>query len=371
MSGKIAVKRLTASDLTLFAYQFRNFPAGKQKAININANILIDELYPALKSNTASIPQRFPIDLYLYGPSYGNELNLQRKILKQEKNWRLDGELVYNPEEEPDRFNLLAPGDFAIFEFNEGVYPDTIKINLLANAAIGDKGLHFEFDSLLATEKMIIISSKKLEQIISQANPDQKHPIYNFIGDADIEDIALGGSQARERILSKPSRRKMSAEEFLRTKANIDRVGLLGEQFVNDYLSKLLEEGKINSFEWVSRSNVINPYDFWLSYDGVAKIFLDVKSTEGEFQRILHVSYSELKQMSIETEQYDIYRIYNIEDSTAQLQVCENMKNFATNILNTLNTLPQGVASDSISFSPNLLSFNSPITIELNQQSAE
>jgi len=48
MSRKLAVKRLTTSDLTFFEWHFKNRPAGKQKAINLNADVF-NELYPTLR----------------------------------------------------------------------------------------------------------------------------------------------------------------------------------------------------------------------------------------------------------------------------------------------------------------------------------
>lgn len=40
MSTKIAVKKLTASDLTFFEWHFKNRNAGNQKAINLNRNVM-------------------------------------------------------------------------------------------------------------------------------------------------------------------------------------------------------------------------------------------------------------------------------------------------------------------------------------------
>ena len=47
MADRIAIKRLTASDCTLFEAVFRSIDAGNQKSINLNADVLIDRLYPA------------------------------------------------------------------------------------------------------------------------------------------------------------------------------------------------------------------------------------------------------------------------------------------------------------------------------------
>ena len=65
---KLALKRLTASDLTLFEWQFRNRPAGNQKAINLNRNVFIDILYPALPEVAEDHDGRLPLDVTIYGP---------------------------------------------------------------------------------------------------------------------------------------------------------------------------------------------------------------------------------------------------------------------------------------------------------------
>src|SRR5690349_10097613 len=125
MPRKLALKRLTASDLTLFKWHFQNHPAGKQKAFNLDANVLVGRLFPQL-GEPALVPHpRYPLGLYLYGPGLAPANNLQRKILKQQKNWRLNGELIDNPVENPELYNVLAPGDFALFEFSDGAVPTT------------------------------------------------------------------------------------------------------------------------------------------------------------------------------------------------------------------------------------------------------
>ena len=85
MPRKLALKRLTASDLTLFKWHFQNHPAGKQKAFNLDASVLVDELYPQL-GEPALVPQpRYPLDLYLCGPGLAPANNLQRKILNSRR----------------------------------------------------------------------------------------------------------------------------------------------------------------------------------------------------------------------------------------------------------------------------------------------
>src|SRR5438445_3381780 len=113
MPRRLAVKRLTASDLTFFEYQVRTRDVGNQKAINLNADVFIDQLYPVLPDYAVETAGRIPIDLSVYGPNAAPLHDLQRKIVKfgSYKNWRLNGEFVHNPDDSPERYNSLEPGD--------------------------------------------------------------------------------------------------------------------------------------------------------------------------------------------------------------------------------------------------------------------
>src|SRR5688500_2960249 len=97
---RLILKRLPASDLTFFEWQHRNRPAGNQKAITLNADVFVAQMYPALPQIAAESDGRLPIDLVIHGPGLRPPVNLQRKIIKHGsyKNWRLDGEFIYNPE---------------------------------------------------------------------------------------------------------------------------------------------------------------------------------------------------------------------------------------------------------------------------------
>src|SRR5438552_8409291 len=102
MNRKIAIKRLTKSDLTFFIWHFENMSAGNQKAINLNSDIFVDTLYPGIQEAALKQDNRFPLNLYISGPSSAEAINLQRKIVKGPayKNWRLDGEFV---RDDPER----------------------------------------------------------------------------------------------------------------------------------------------------------------------------------------------------------------------------------------------------------------------------
>jgi hypothetical protein len=100
MPAKLAVKRLTGSDLTLFAHQFHTTPRGKQKAINLNADVFVSEFYPAIGQSPIDVPQRFPIDLYIYGPGLLGEYNRHYQAscaLSAAICWR--NRRLYNPQQ--------------------------------------------------------------------------------------------------------------------------------------------------------------------------------------------------------------------------------------------------------------------------------
>ena len=112
MVRKLSVKRLTVSDLTLFEWHFRNQEkGGNQKAINLNRDVFIDELFPSVPEVAQQNDNRLPLDLHIYGPGLYPLHNVQRKIIKQPgsyKNWRLDGEFIHNPIDEQERYNKLG-----------------------------------------------------------------------------------------------------------------------------------------------------------------------------------------------------------------------------------------------------------------------
>lgn len=355
MAGHLAIKRLSASDLTLFAYQYREVPAGNQKALNLNANIFVGKFYPALRQSGDQ--DRFPIDLYLYGPGTADEYNLQRKILKQEKNWRLDGEMIHNPEDQPQRFDHLAPNDLAVFEFNDAAFPDTVRVLFLSASSPEDGPLIAPLNELLGTSSMVSVSVADLERVLKDPLIAPDHALRGFVISADPESLILEGPVVPQSLVSMRARPRLSFEALQRIRESAGRLGRLGEELVNDYLQALRDSGQIHSFEWVSRIDAISPYDFWFSMDGQDRVLLDVKATKGDFDRALHVSHAELKRMADGPERYDLYRVFAINEGNGSLRVAKDTGGFARSILATLEQLPAGVFADGVTIAPAMLMF--------------
>lgn len=109
------------------------------------------------------------------------------------------------------------------------------------------------------------------------------------------------------------------------------------------------------------RDRTICPWDFHLT-TASAEVRIDVKSTAGAHDASFHISMAELV-AAAEGPRYDIYRVSEMDDETGVLRIAEDVGDFAASILGVLTTLPKGVRPDSLSISPALLTWSTPIPI--------
>lgn len=368
MNKKLAVKRLTASDLGFFEWHFRNLNAGNQKGINLNADVFVEQLYPSLPELTVRNNGRIPLDLFLYGPGSAGELNLQRKIIKiaSYKNWRLNGEFI---REDPSRFEILRAGDFAVMEFTGEGVPSSARLVLLAAADSQDKRI---CDVLsLRVRSMVALTEASLREVFTTSGVSDDHPITELLLEEVLEDAAQNGEVGVRRILSRRSSRRVSKEDLLLARERADEIGTAGEELINSYLIGLQSTEAIRGFEWTSASNSVASFDFEVrEVDGTTTL-IDVKATTGSFDRVFHASISELRQMVTTDNSYRIYRVYEMENGTARLSVSDPMKAVAGNILASFDQIPEGVTIDSVSILPNSLHFNEAGTIRLQDTKEE
>jgi hypothetical protein len=358
MPRKLALKRLTASDLTLFKWHFRNSHRGNQKAFNLDARLLVGALYPQLGEGSEIPNPRYPIDLYLFGPGLAPPHNLQRKILRQQKNWRLNGEMIDNPENEPERYNVLVEGDFAFFEFSGNVVPTTAKIVLIAGSEAADAGLHGELARQFPEGSMWLIEESGVAAILDAARPDEEHPLYDWVESDAIEDAALGGAEGIAKVVVRRSGRAISPEDFMRSRQLAEQVGVSGEELLNGYFEREFDDGRIAQFEWTASINAVSPFDFWISHQDEVRRLVDAKSTGGRFTNPIHMSLSELRTAVEGDVPYDIYRLYEVTDSSARVRIAENIGPALREVHTKLMSLPLGVSVDAISVHPDQLPFS-------------
>jgi Protein NO VEIN, C-terminal len=361
--SKLALKRLTASDLTFFEWQFQHRNAGNQKAINLNADVFISVLFPALPSLGND---RLPIDLYLYGPAGKAELNLQRKIIKggNYKNWRLNGETVHNPDDDPSRFDVLVEGDIAVFEFDEGVFPTQARCVLLAAAIAEDAPLHARLAPLLRTKSMVPIDERTLETLVTEAGLPAEHSVHALLLDADLEDAAQGGLEGTRHLRRRRATRRIQRGDLLEAKRRAEENGQRGEELVNAHFQQRLDAGEFKSFVWEAAENAIAPYDFRVEHHDGTSECIDVKSTAYDFSRPIHISLAELEEMG-EKSRYSLYRVYDLGETSASLRVAVSLNAFAKSVTEALSKLPHGVVADGVALHPETIGFSKSIRISI------
>ena len=272
-----AVKKLTRSDLTFFEHQFRRQQAGNQKSINLNADVFVEMIFPYARTVAAGQPHQFPVKLQIYGPSLRRTPDHKtRKVIAaggRQKNWRLNGEFVPDPAEDPTRYHALAAGDLAVFAFEEGQFqpvPASIAIVLISQAENADAQVLSTLLDLLTGRSMALLSADTLA-LVSGASPTD-HPVRELIDielDAALEEAAQGSTDAIRKLTARPSLRRMSAEALARARASAESNGRDGEVLINIRLQHEFAAGRIRSFTWTSEANAISHNEVLAASDAV------------------------------------------------------------------------------------------------------
>jgi hypothetical protein len=364
--GKMAVKRLTDSDLTLFEWQFRNRNAGNQKAINLNADVFIDVLYPSLHETPDGRTGRIPLDLVLFGPGRAKAWNLQRKIIKRGsyKNWRLDGEFISNPDDNPTRFNVLERDDFVVFDFEGELYPRAARAVFVARNVAEDANLHRGLEDS-GIPSMQAIDMAALRLIVHASGTPESHPVYELLLDSAIEDAAHGGIEGTQRLLGRTTGRRVTRSELERARQRADDVGRAGEEFLDGYFNLELGAGNIAAYAWESAENAISPFDFYVEPTGGTRGKVEAKSTTGDFNQVMHLSLAQILEMRSSRERYEIYRVYELDEDRAKVRIAADVSDFAAHVLAQFEGLPAGVSVDGISVRPDVLPFGPERHIDL------
>jgi len=370
MNRKITVKRLSASDLTLFETHFRKTPGSKIKAFNLDRAVLVDIFYPSLPDLVGM--GHAPVSLTIRGPGPSEPHIVMRKVLKQQKNWRLDGEYIPAPYGHEERYAILAKDDFAIIEFIGEGLPNAAQIYLIAAGHADDAPLHTALNTvyspqLSAHRGMLVAEPEKLIRIIRSAGLPQHHPASDLLDSDYLEDAAKGGHKGVTELRRRRGNRGVTLEEFERSRRKAEHIGRLGEELLNEHLASLKDQSLIEGFEWVADVNAIAPFDFTMARGkGDATRYLDAKSTSSAFGNPIHVSLSELHEMVDRGDHYDIYRLYEVREQTAKLRIAQGVGSFAHKVLASLVDLPAGVKVDSVAIDPLKLPFDEALDDEID-----
>lgn len=371
MSRKLAIKKLKGSDLSFFHDYLTKNPQAKQKGFNLDKRIIETALFPSMKDVIDNMPgKRAAVALSLFGPGAASEQLLMRKILKQEKNWRLNGEEIYTPSDQLGRYDILAPDDIALIEFSGSSAPNAVKIVLLAAAHEMDTSTHAAFEAAFPGGAMHVLSEDEIEGVIRLGAPPADHPIRDWLDKDLLEDIGNGSGDATERLIAKRPGRGLTQAEFQKAKARAEEVGRLGEELL-DHHFRTTPHPDIVSYEWISQVNAISPYDFLLNQTNTGTQHADAKSTGGPFKNPIHLSIGEIDHALRSGISYSIYRLYNVKESSCTFRVARNIAPLLKPIIETLKAMPSGVKVDSLSFDPDYFDFGAHETNIVTEEEPE
>lgn len=376
MPREIALKRLSETDLTFFRWHYENQEfwrsigtrRANQKGININAAPLL-RLYPAFKGLPSD---RVNVSLRLLGPGGAAAEAVTRKIKREAKNWRLDGEMVSNPVESPERFNGLRESDLVLFRFQGEGLPTHIDAVFLQVTNREDESLHRALSPLVpqgGRESMVLIDASALLDTLDELNVSVDSPIRQLLADLD-NDLVVAGEPGTS-VAEKQSERgvfrgRLSPEALALARERQMDVGQRGEEMVDFYLREAVARGEFTDMFWVSQDNAISPYDF-IALEGETEIRVEVKSTTLDFGAAFHVSVNEIRALA-EEPRYDLYRLYSMdtEAGTAKLRIAADPKDFADVMLEAVAAFPAGVVIGQLVVTPALLDWSDETQISLD-----
>lgn len=355
---RFAIKKLTRSDLTFFEYQFRRQSAGNQKSINLNRNVFVDLIFPAAAEVTGGVAKQFPVPVSIYGPGMRPQPHvITRKVISaggSQKNWRLNGEFVPDPDFDPDRYHNLQEHDLAVFGFEgENGLPTAVHMVLIAQSEPQDAALYSDLLALLGNRSMAEVEQASLSGVVDISPAG--HAIREILEterDEALQEAALGSAEGTARLLREPSVRRMSADALAKARQAAEAAGRNGEVIVNDWLRAQVRDGRIREAVWVAEPNAINPWDFEVTELSGEKVRVEVKSTTGAFERPVHISQAEILAAAASSVRTDLYRVYALSDEAAWLQISGGIQAFAARVANAATGLPAGVVPDGYSVAP-------------------
>lgn len=360
MSRRFAVKRLTASDLTFFQWHYANQNAGNQKAINLNADVFAEQLFPGLDSGS------YKVGLTLIGPGEVAPLKITRKILKNPayKNWRLNGETV---DKEEERFRILQAGDYAVMVFEGEQVPVDLDIVFVARSLPSDDALCKAIERFIppiGRQSMKALTAIDIQALAEDGNLYSNHFLRTLVIDNDLIEAAQGMDSASQRFITRVGRKvRIDKETLQKARAQGEAIGELGESLVDIYLERRLQTKQLKSFVWLAKINAISPMDFEATSASGDTESVEVKTTSGEFERPFHVSLSELREAVTGKRVYRIYRVYDASREGALMRISNDFRPLAQSILTAFQHLPEGVAPDSVTVAPRLLSFGKEVKL--------
>lgn len=154
----------------------------------------------------------------------------------------------------------------------------------------------------------------------------------------------------------------------------IHEIGKQGETLIDEYLQRQKSAKKVLNYEWMNRSTEQGkPFDFYIEYCNGQEQWVDVKTTEHEFEQAVIVSKNEIKFITEkESRKYAIFRVYSLKELQAKLRVCSECLKYIKKLYRDIDYMTQSmsdymasIVNYKIAFEPGPISFKS-ISDEIN-----
>jgi len=159
---------------------------------------------------------------------------------------------------------------------------------------------------------------------------------------------------------------KFKDADIKKAKSYIQELGRSGEELINEFLSKEKSKQNIAHFEWANKSSEVGkPFDFYIKYSSGLEQWMDVKTTEHEFEQAVIVSKNEIRFITDKKDaEYAIFRVYSKKETEARLKICSHCLKYIKKLQRDIDYMTQsmsdykaGIVNYKIAFEPGLQSF--------------
>ena len=161
---------------------------------------------------------------------------------------------------------------------------------------------------------------------------------------------------------------KFKDADVRKARKYIYELGKQGESLVDEYLNRQKSENIILEYEWMNRSSEQGkPFDFYIKYSNGLEQWMDVKTTEHEFEQAVIVSKNEIKFITEKAStKYAMFRVYQLKEFQAKLKVCSNCLKYIEKLYRDIDYMTKSMSdykaamiNYKIAFEPSPISFNS------------
>lgn len=159
---------------------------------------------------------------------------------------------------------------------------------------------------------------------------------------------------------------KFKTADVKKAASYIQKIGRQGEELINAYLDQQKHAGIVSTYEWANKSaEQGNPYDFHIEFANGTAHWIDVKTTQHEFEQSVIISRNEMRFItSLKHNEYAIYRVYDLQELSAKLKICLDCYRYITKmerdidyITQTMKDYQAQLTSYKVAFTPGIHAF--------------